>query len=74
MKTTRQTENDSKTIPMPHINRIMSTETAKNHLSNPIFLCVLSNTDTCRIPGISAAGATTELNDYTPAADAEIEA
>lgn len=57
---------------MSHINRIMSTETAKNHLSNPIFLCVLSNTDTCRIPGISAAGATTELNDYTPTADAEI--
>ncbi len=57
---------------MSHINRIMSAETAKDHLSNPIFLCVLSNTDTCRIPGISAAGATTELNDYTPAADAEI--
>ena len=57
---------------MSHINRIMSAKTAKDHLSNPIFLCVLSNTDTCRIPGISAAGATTELNDYTPAADAEI--
>ncbi|MEA1905988.1 MAG: TIGR00303 family protein [Euryarchaeota archaeon] len=57
---------------MSHITPIMSAETAKNQLSNPVFLCVLSNTDTCRIPGISAAGATTELNDYTPAADAEI--
>ncbi len=57
---------------MPHSKWIMSAKTAKDHLAGPLFLCVLSNTDTCRIPNISAAGATTELNDYTPAADAEI--
>ena len=51
---------------------ITSTKTVECRLSNPLFLCVLSNTDTCRIPNISAAGATTELNDYTPAGDAEI--
>jgi uncharacterized protein (TIGR00303 family) len=53
-------------------NWITSTETPEDCRSNPLFLCVLSNTDTCRIPNISAAGATTELNDYTPAGDAEI--
>ena len=51
---------------------ITSTGRVGNRLSDPLFLCVLSNTDTCRIPKISAAGATTELNDYTPAADSEI--
>jgi len=53
-------------------NWITSAETPEDCRSNPLFLCVLSNTDTCRIPNISAAGATTELNDYTPAGDAEI--
>lgn len=38
----------------------------------PLFLCILSNTDTGKIPGISAAGATPELTDYTPSADAEL--
>lgn len=56
---------------MPH-DWIVSTEPVEDPPSNPIFLCVLANTDTCRIPNISAAGATTELNDYTPAGDAEI--
>ncbi|MEA1945591.1 MAG: TIGR00303 family protein [Euryarchaeota archaeon] len=53
-------------------NWVMSTGTKRDPPCNPLFLCVLSNTDTCRIPNISAAGATTELNDYTPAGDAEI--
>ena len=53
-------------------NWITSTKTVEYRRSKPLFLCVLSNTDTCRIPNISAAGATTELNDYTPAGDAEI--
>ncbi|HIE31906.1 MAG TPA: TIGR00303 family protein [Methanosarcinales archaeon] len=57
---------------MPHSNWITPAKTSESHLSDPIFLCVLSNTDTCRIPNISAAGATTVLNEYTPAADAEI--
>jgi len=38
----------------------------------PLFLCIISNTDTGKIPGISAAGATTDLTDYTPGADAEL--
>jgi uncharacterized protein (TIGR00303 family) len=38
----------------------------------PLFLCVLSNTDTGKIPGVSAAGASPELTDYTPSADAEL--
>lgn len=38
----------------------------------PIFLCVLSSTDTAKIPGISAAGKAPELTDYTPAGDAEL--
>ncbi len=38
----------------------------------PLFLCVISNTDTGKIPGISAAGTTPALTDYTPGADAEL--
>ena len=53
-------------------NWSMSTGTERDPPCNPLFLCVLSNTDTCRIPNISAAGATTDLNFYTPAGDAEI--
>ena len=38
----------------------------------PMFLLVLSNTETAYIPNISAAGKTPKLTDYTPAGDAEI--
>ena len=37
----------------------------------PLFICVLGNTETAKIPGISAAGANPEITDYTPAADME---
>src|SRR5665648_359146 len=38
----------------------------------PLFMCVMSNTDTAKIPNISAAGKTPELTDYTPAGDCEL--
>jgi uncharacterized protein (TIGR00303 family) len=38
----------------------------------PLFLCILANTGTAKIPGISAAGKSPELTDFTPAADAEL--
>jgi uncharacterized protein (TIGR00303 family) len=38
---------------------------------NPLFLCIIANTDTGKIPGISAAGINPELTDFTPAADVE---
>jgi uncharacterized protein (TIGR00303 family) len=38
----------------------------------PLFVCILANTGTARIPGISAAGKSPEMTDYTPAADAEL--
>ncbi len=37
----------------------------------PLFVCTIAQTDTARIPGLSAAGATPELRELTPAADAE---
>jgi uncharacterized protein (TIGR00303 family) len=37
-----------------------------------LFLCVIASTLTSRIPGITGAGATPELTDYTPAADVEL--
>ena len=40
--------------------------------ANPLFLCVLSTTDTAKIPGISAAGRSPEMTEYTPAGDAEL--
>src|SRR4051812_15933567 len=38
----------------------------------PSFCCVLAHTDTCLIPGLSAAGVSTDLRPLTPAADAEV--
>ncbi len=37
-----------------------------------LFLCVIASTETSRIPGITGAGATPELTDFTPAADVEL--
>ncbi len=37
-----------------------------------LFLCVIANTKTSNIPGITGAGVTPELTDYTPAADVEL--
>ncbi len=37
-----------------------------------LFLCVISTTKTSNIPGITGAGATPELTEYTPAADLEL--
>jgi uncharacterized protein (TIGR00303 family) len=37
-----------------------------------LFVCILANTGTAMIPGISAAGKSPEMTDYTPAADAEL--
>ncbi|TAF04135.1 MAG: TIGR00303 family protein [Nostocales cyanobacterium] len=39
--------------------------------SSPVFTCVLGFTETCLIPGISAAGLTPEDRKYTACADAE---
>ncbi len=38
----------------------------------PLFVCILANTETAKIPNISAAGKSPLLTDYTPAADAEL--
>jgi uncharacterized protein (TIGR00303 family) len=38
----------------------------------PAYWCVLGHTDTCLIPGLSAAGVSEELRPLTPAADAEV--
>ncbi len=38
----------------------------------PLFVGIISNSDTGKIPGLSAAGTTPELTDYTPGADAEL--
>src|SRR3982074_1133616 len=38
----------------------------------PAFVCVLGHTETCLVPGLSAAGVSEELRPLTPAADAEV--
>ena len=50
----------------------ISPEPTKYVSEHPLFLCVLSHTDTASIPGISAAGKSPDLIDYTPAGDAEL--
>jgi uncharacterized protein (TIGR00303 family) len=39
---------------------------------NPTYTCVIGNTETAKIPGVSAAGANPEACDFTPAADMEL--
>lgn len=41
-------------------------------VTNPLFLCVIATTRTAHIPGITGAGITPELTDFTPAADVEL--
>ena len=38
----------------------------------PTFVCTIGNTETAKIPGISAAGAIPAITDFTPAADVEL--
>jgi len=45
---------------------------ARRAAQRPTFCCVLAHTDTCLIPGVSAAGISAELRPLTPAADAEV--
>ncbi|MCS3924504.1 nicotinate mononucleotide-dependent phosphoribosyltransferase CobT [Methanosalsum natronophilum] len=44
----------------------------KHQAKTPIFLCVLSNTETAHIPNLSGAGESPDMTDYTPAGDAEL--
>ena len=55
-----------------YMDHWISPEPTKFECERPLFLCVLSNTDTASIPGISAAGKSPRLIDYTPAGDAEL--
>ena len=49
-----------------------TTPKPEYHAKNPLYICVLSNTKTSQIPGLSAAGKTAELTVYTPAGDCEL--
>ncbi len=55
------------------IKLIGQVESSKTKISTnaPIFICVISHTDTSSIPGITAAGANPQLIPYTPSADTE---
>ncbi len=44
----------------------------RNKPERPLFICVLSNTETAYIEGLSSAGISAKLTDYTPAGDAEV--
>ena len=39
---------------------------------DPVFICTIGTTETSLIPGLSGAGASPELTEYTPAADVEL--
>ncbi|HRU11983.1 MAG TPA: hypothetical protein P5189_05450, partial [Methanomassiliicoccales archaeon] len=38
----------------------------------PTYTVVIGNTETAKVPGVSAAGAVPEITDFTPAADVEL--
>lgn len=51
------------------------SEELMNYLAeviDPVFICTIGTTETSLIPGLSGAGATPELTEYTPAADSEL--
>ncbi|HLI25598.1 MAG TPA: TIGR00303 family protein [Chloroflexota bacterium] len=52
----------------PRAGRVLA---ARLRGRRPLFVCTIASTDTARIPGLSAAGATPALRELTPAADAE---
>ncbi|MFX1274808.1 MAG: nicotinate mononucleotide-dependent phosphoribosyltransferase CobT [Promethearchaeota archaeon] len=61
---------------MEEIIKIGNQDVVNDFLSKirgkkPLFLCIIGNTETAKIPGISAAGANPEITDFTPAADVE---
>ncbi|MDX1371584.1 MAG: TIGR00303 family protein [Nitrososphaeraceae archaeon] len=43
----------------------------KEKIINPIFICVISHTETSKIPGLTIAGSNSDLIQQTPSADAE---
>jgi uncharacterized protein (TIGR00303 family) len=49
-----------------------SIEERYSDFENPLFILILSNTEVADVPGISGAGSSQTLLQYTPAADAEI--
>ncbi|MDR2944534.1 MAG: TIGR00303 family protein [Methanosarcinales archaeon] len=49
-----------------------TTPKPEYNAEKPLYICVLSNTKTSQIPGLSAAGKTAELTVYTPAGDSEL--
>ena len=55
------------------IKRLGQTELSSVDLSisAPVFICVISHSDTSSVAGITAAGANPELVKYTPSADTE---
>ncbi len=65
-------------LPMPQTNQDVEQTQPLRHFKEqwsgkkPIFCCVVGFTETCLIPGISAAGATPEARRYTAIADAEV--
>ena len=50
---------------------VAKRELASVPIRNPVFVCVISYTATCEIPGITVAGANLESLKYTSPADAE---
>lgn len=61
---------------MKEIINVGKKEKCDNFISKvkgkkPFFICVIGNTETAKIPGISAAGANPRITDFTPAADME---
>jgi uncharacterized protein (TIGR00303 family) len=57
----------------PDIRAINQTNSSITRYStkSPLFICVISYTDTSAIPGITAAGVNRQFVKYTPAADTE---
>lgn len=61
-------------LPVLYITAAASGQALLSRLSGlkPLFVCVIASTDTALVPGVSAAGASTELIPFTAPADAEI--
>jgi uncharacterized protein (TIGR00303 family) len=59
-------------ILIAHCEKKARTFLSKIESREPLFICIIGNTETAKIPEISAAGKDPEITDYTPAADIEL--
>jgi len=69
---TKNKENDAPDVGFHYMEEEGRRFAKRIEGKDPLYALVLGNTETGKIPNVSAAGAVPEITDFTPAADAEL--